>query len=274
MIKVKSGIYQSLLFDFPDIIHGFSTKQFGNMRDRAKRKIFLSALRVDEASLVQQEQIHKAAIHVVNDSDRGRTIRGADGLVYKYEIASPSARNDKLVVLSVHTADCVPLLAVDPIKRIVGVAHAGWKGTTLHIGKKCIGEMEKLGGNVQNIHVVIGPRIGVCCYQITKDRADVFRTEFTHHSRNWGIFNSGNEDPASRDCVNSDVIKERNGNFFADIGKANYIDLLAAGVKPEHIDYDPSLCTCCRTNDFYSFRKGKGVLEGEMLGVIGFRKPI
>jgi len=262
MYKTTQGVYKSKLFDGFSVVHGFSTRQFGDMRDPVKRKIFLSALRIDEASLVQQEQIHKDAIHVVSPSDRGRTIIGVDGLVYK------QLSDDNPIVLSMHTADCVPLFAVDPVERIIGVAHAGWKGTTLHIGKKCIKEMEKLGAAASDIRVVIGPRIGACCYQITKDRADVFRTEFTHHSRKWGIFNSGNEDPASRDCVNSDVIKERNGNFFADIGKANYIDLLSVGVKPEYIDYDSSLCTCCRTNDFYSFRKGKGVLEGEMLGIV------
>ena len=257
MIKTKAGIYQSeLLRNFP-IIHGFSTKQFGDMRDPVKRKIFFSALRVDEASLVQQEQIHKAAIYIVSQSDRGRTIPGVDGLAYRKTSTDPP------IILSVHTADCVSLLAVDPMKRIIGVAHAGWKGTTLHIGKKCIKEMEKLGAAASDIRVVIGPRIGACCYQITADRADIFRTEFTQFS-----FPELKKSQFREWCVNSDVIKERNGNFFADIGKANWYDLIDVGIKKEHIDYDPSLCTCCRTNDFYSFRKGKGVLEGEMLGIV------
>jgi len=250
MIKTKSGIYQSELLSNSSIIHGFSTKTFGDMTDRAKRKAFFSALGIEEASLVWEEQIHKDHIHVVVENDRGSTISGVDGLVYKYEIASPSIsfgiRNDNSVVLSVHTADCVPLLAVDPVERIIGVAHAGWKGTTLHIGKKCIREMEKLGATVSNIRVVIGPRIGVCCYQITADRADVFREEYP----------------------GSDVVGEKDENFFADIGKANYLDLLSVGMKPEHIDYDSSLCTCCMTDEFYSFRKSGKRLEGEMLGVI------
>ena len=167
-------------------------------------------------------------------------IPGVDGLVYK------QSSDDNSIALSVHTADCVPLLAFDPMIRIIGSAHAGWKGTTLHIGKKCIREMEKLGATVSNIRVVIGPRIGVCCYQITADRADVFREEYP----------------------GSDVVGEKDENFFADIGKANYLDLLSVGMKPEHIDYDSSLCTCCMTDEFYSFRKSGKRLEGEMLGVI------
>jgi len=265
MIKTKSGIYQSLLLESPNIVHGFSSKRFGDMRNRVKRKTFFSELGIEETSVVWEEQIHKDHIHVVVENDRGTTISDVDGLVYKQ---SP---DDISIVLSVHTGDCVPLLAVDQVGKIIGVAHAGWKGTTLHIGKKLISEMEKLGAQAQHIRVVIGPRIGMCCYTITANRADVFREEFMQSRKAGFSFPELKKSQFREWCVNSDVIKERNGNFFADIGKANYIDLLSVGIKPEHIDYDRTLCTCCRTNDFYSFRKGKGVLKGEMLGVIGSR---
>lgn len=244
MIKTKRGIYQSELLDAPSIVHGFSTKQFGDMTDKKKRKIFLSALGIGEEFLVWQEQIHKGAIRVVAAADRGTTISGADGLMYK------KIQGNDQITLSVHTADCVPLLAHDPIEDIIGAAHAGWKGTILHIGKNLIKEIERSGANRRDIRVVIGPRIGKCCYEIDENRTDAFRTEFSE----------------------SDVVEEREGKLFADIGKANYIDFLSIGIKPEHIDYDPSLCTCCKADDFYSFRKSQGVLEGEMLGVIGFRQ--
>jgi hypothetical protein len=242
MKKNTSGIYQSRACNFSEIVHGFSTRQFGDMREKEKRKSFLLALGIQVESVVWQEQIHRDVIRVVGAIDRGTTISGVDGMVYKKNL------NDPPIVLPVHTADCVPLLAVDPVEKIIGVAHAGWKGTTLHIGKKCIREMEKLGANASDIRVVIGPRIGMCCYTITANRADVFREKFP----------------------GSDVVVEKDENFFADIGKANYLDLLSVGIKPGHIDYDPSLCTFCKDDDFYSFRKSGLPMEGEILGIIGF----
>lgn len=283
MFKTKTGIYQSELFNNLSVIHGVSTKTFGDMRNKKKRNAFLSALGISEESLVWQEQVHRDAIHIVADADRGKTIRGVDGMVYchsgtrdgiqrinidscfparnAFSIADAGGRrndnlatglprqfNEKSIILSVHTADCVPLLAVDPVANVIAVAHAGWKGTVSHIGFKLIKKMELLGSKVQNIRVVIGPRIGGCCYEIDKKRADVFRNEFP----------------------GSDVIEEKDGKLFADIGKANYLDLIASGIQLNHVDFHPSLCTYCMKDDFYSFRRSGKPLEGEIIGVIGF----
>lgn len=243
MYKTPQGIYQSKIFDDPGLIHGFSTKRLGDMQNKNDRKKFLAALEIDESSLVQEQQVHGDSIHVVHLEDRRKTINGVDGLVYKKE------SNTSPITLSVHTADCVPLLFFDPVANIIASAHAGWKGTTLHIGKKVIGEMEKLGVHPGDIRVVIGPRICGTCYDVTKARADMFKKEFP----------GGN------------VVSERYGKLYVDIGKANYQDLLVAGVTPKHIDYDSSLCTYCRTGEFHSFRQEGNKLKGEIMGIISLK---
>jgi len=215
------------------------------MRDQEKRKIFLSALGVDEASLVQQEQIHKDKIQIISQYDSGRMIPGVDGLVYK------QSSDDNSIALSVHTADCVPLLAFDPMIRIIGSAHAGWKGTTLHIGRTLIKQMKQCGSNVSDIRVAIGPHIGVCCYDVDDTRMRVFQQLWDE---------------------NSGVVIHKEGKSYIDLGKANKDDLLSSGIPEKHIDSDPSLCTYCNTSDFYSFRKSGAPLAGEIMGVIGFRK--
>jgi len=246
MLKVTQGIYKSKLFDFPSLIHGFSSKTFGDMRDAEKRKIFLSSLGLPESSLVQQEQVHKDNIHSVTLHDRGKIIPGVDGLVYKDEIASP---NDQGVILSVHTADCVPIMAVDPVARVIGVVHAGWKGTTLHIGKKMVEAMVSLGSIVQDIRVVIGPHICGNCYEVDRTRSDIFESEFPSYS---------------------DIVFNRNGKLYVDIGKANWHDVISLGIQKEHIDTDTSGCTYEHCDELYSFRRSGRPLEGEMMGVIGF----
>ena len=268
MNKTTQGIYQSPLFDSPSIIHGFSTKQYGDMREKEKRKTFLSAFHTQEESLVWQEQVHGGGIHVVTENDRGKIIQGVDGLSYCInkvchreerrdeaisiiKIASPpkADRNDKVVVISVHTADCVPLLFYDPVSQMIGAAHAGWRGTVLHIGQKMVKTMEALGSKPCNIRVVIGPHICGKCYSVEKERADIFRKEFN----------------------NRDVMREENGKYLIDIGIANYTDFITCGVDSAHIDFDQSLCTYCTNDEFYSFRRSGLPLEGEILGVIGFR---
>lgn len=246
MVKIKSGIYQSELFQGFPIVHGFSSKTFGDMRDAEKRKIFLTSLGLPESSLVQQEQVHKDNIYSVIRRDRGRIIPGVDGLVYKDEIDSS---NDNGVILSVHTADCVPIMAVDPVARVIGVVHAGWKGTTLHIGKKMIEAMVSLGSIVQDIRVVIGPHICGTCYEVDRTRSDVFEREF----------------PSYPDiCLNKD------GKVYVDIGKANWYDCISLGIQKEHVDADTSVCTYEYCDELYSFRRSGRPLEGEMMGVIGF----
>lgn len=255
MNKSATGIYHSKQFYFPGIIHGFSTKKFGDMRIAKNRNAFLSVLGIDASSLVWQEQIHKDVIHIVSHLDKGKTISGVDGLVYcchsGFELESSDDNktiDSEAIVFSVHTADCVPILAVDPLAKVIGAAHAGWKGTLLHIGKTLVKDMEKLGATPLDIRIAIGPRIGACCYAVDDERELMFQKEFGQYT---------------------DIVVKRNEKSFVDLGKANYYDFLSVGISSVHIDYDPSLCTFCMKDDFYSFRRSGKPLEGEMIGVIG-----
>lgn len=238
-------MYQSSLFDAVGVIHGFSTKHVGDMRDTEKRNAFLLSLGIQEESLVWQEQIHGDVIRIVTGDNHGKIIKGADGLVYKKLLADPP------IVLSVHVADCVPLVFFDPVQNIIGVAHAGWKGTALHIGQKMILTMESLGSKTGDIRITIGPSVCGSCYEVAYDREQTFRKEFPQHP---------------------DILSQNKEKTFLNLGLANKYDLMTLGVQEQNIDYDPSLCTSCHIEDFYSFRKNGNRIEGEIMGVIGFGK--
>ncbi|MCJ7792602.1 MAG: polyphenol oxidase family protein, partial [Candidatus Marinimicrobia bacterium] len=159
---------------YPEIIHGFSTRQFGDLKPRnisqknQNLDVFLKHLGIGGKQLVVGEQLHRERVAVVDGEDRGCIIPGVDGLISK----------DEEVFLGVNIADCIPMLFYDPEKKIVAVCHAGWKGTLKKIGQKVIEKMGRLGSKPERIIVGIGPHIKACCYNIPHKRARPFYEEF------------------------------------------------------------------------------------------------
>jgi len=209
------------------IVHGYSTRT-------QSRECFFDELGISKDDVVQGEQVHGIRIAVVTDGDKGKILSGTDGLVSK---RSP---------IAVAFADCVPVLAVDKDAGIIGTAHAGWKGTLGGIAGELIAEMKKNGANVGNVYISIGPHIGMCCYNIKEDRAGEFQKKFG---------------------MNEKISIKYQGEWRLDIGYANYVQLLDAGVMKDHIDA-PVICTSCRVAEFHSFRKDSKEKFGVQLGVI------
>jgi hypothetical protein len=211
------------------------------MRDTEKRAVFLSNFGFQEDAVVWQEQVHSDMIQSVTSHDSHTVIPEVDGIVYKKQ------KGDPQVVLSVHTADCTPLLFLDPEEHIIGAAHAGWKGTLLHIGRKMISRMIQLGSRTSHIYVCVGPHICGDCYDVDDIRRNAFEKEFP----------------------NSDVVSDKNNKAYVDIGRASALDVEKEGVQKNHIDIAPSFCTYENEHLFYSYRKTGKPLNGEIIGVIG-----
>ncbi len=150
---------------------------------------------------------------------------------------------------AVFFADCVPVLCVDPKNKVIAAVHAGWKGTVGKIAVNSIDAMQKAGAEAENILVSIGPHIGMCCYDVPEERAKLFLDAF------------------DREPKVASIIE---GSWHLDLGYTNYLQLMSAGVKPEHIDAPPT-CTSCQVNDFFSYRKDSKETFGEMMGVIGWK---
>jgi len=234
----SAGVYQSSVFpDVHGLRHGFSSRVNGDARD----------LHVVEDVLVREgfvgrqftgaEQIHGKGVAVVSDSVSG-IVAEADAL-----IVAASGR-----VVGVRTADCVPILLADPVAGIAASVHAGWRGTVAGVVRETVDAMCREGAAADRLCVAVGPHIGGCCYTVTKDRADTF---------------------VSRYGTDSGVVREKNGVRYLDLGAANYTDLITAGIRREAIDRS-SLCTSCRNDLFYSYRKDSTETFGEMIGYIGF----
>lgn len=175
-------------------------------------------------NLTRNSQIHSSIVNKIDEKNIGQRIDG-DALI----------SNVKEVPLLILTADCVPVVIIDPKNKAIGVAHAGWRGTYDKICKNTIDEMIKnYKSNPEDLICVIGPSIGPCCYEVSKDLVEKFNTNLANHA---GEF---------------DIIKD--DKYFLDLWKINELTLKDCNVKDENI-INLQICTNCNHDKFYSYRK-------------------
>lgn len=179
-------------------------------------------------------QTHKTDIRVVKSEDKGK------GLIKErdYSDIDGLVTDEKNIPLFTFYADCVPLFFLDPNKKIIGVAHGGWRGTVEKIAAKMIETMKgNFGSNPKDILVGIAPSIGSCCYEVSKDVFDQFSENFKDVST---------------------ILKELdNGKWKLDLWQANKIALEEQGVPSENITIS-NMCTSCNSDLFFSYRKEEG----------------
>ncbi|HET6370815.1 MAG TPA: peptidoglycan editing factor PgeF [Nitrospiria bacterium] len=149
------------------------------------------------------------------------------------------------VVLAVSTADCVPLLFFESRARVIGAAHAGWRGTMKGIASRVVASLaEMYGTSPEAIRVAIGPRIGPCCFEVGEEVLSQISAD--HY-----------------DEVVSRPTRER---AFLDLAELNRLQLTEAGVPPEAI-HIAALCTACHPDRFFSYRRDRG-RSGNMISGI------
>lgn len=148
--------------------------------------------------------------------------------------------------LCVSTADCVPLLLVDPVEKVIAVVHAGWRGTALNISGKVVDVMkEKFGTAPGNVIVAMGPSIGLCCYEID--------TQVYEKLYPW--LKEGHVRPSFRA-----------GHTYVDLQGVNRTQLIAKGIPEGNID-EIKLCTSCQSAYFFSYRRD-GAQVGRQMSFI------
>jgi YfiH family protein len=161
------------------------------------------------------------------------------------------------VTLFMRFADCVPILLYDPVRKVAGIVHAGWKGTVRQAASAAIDRMRKVySSNPRNVLAAIGPSIGSHHYEVGEEVVEEVRQTF----------------PLDAKTLLQPVI-QRNVDEFAtmkytfDLWGANRLLLERAGVKQIEI---PGICTACHLVDWYSHR-GEGGQTGRFGVLIGLR---
>jgi polyphenol oxidase len=199
------------------VFHGFLMKPRDESLQRAAVEEAVSAFSFKSYVLMNQE--HGDTVHTIKHGERPTS---GDGIVLL----------EKQVAGIIKTADCLPVILYSESMQVVAIVHSGWRGTALGIARKAAQQMMALGVKAESMGALIGPGIGVCCYEVQEDVAGVFRA-------------AGFTDP---------VIQRRNGLEFLDLKKANVQMLHNEGIKTI---YDVGLCTSCRQDLFHSARRDK-----------------
>jgi YfiH family protein len=231
-------------FAFDEIKWGLSEKKDGPMKlyfdgalDEAalrNREKFFSTLGVDLNNIVSADLAHGNNVAVVEKTDGGRVITDTDALVTK----------EPGMFLTVTGADCVPIYFYDPKCRVVGLAHAGWRGVVKNIAAAIIGTMErKYGSDPADIFVCIGPHIRSHHFEVKEDVAKEF-------------------------ALYPDRVLKPEDKILIDLGGVVKDQLVAAGVNENNIEIDQA-CTFCENEKYFSFRHDKPPKLQAMVAYIG-----
>lgn len=262
----------------PWLIHGFSTKPGGvSTQDGQKvlnlgftdwdtkenilenRRRFQSALGASDLKLISLKQIHSDVVHLF-DATPVEICQG-----------DASLTNRPGLLLGVQTADCVPILLVDPKKRAIAAIHVGWRGTLARIVVKAIGQMQMhFKSKPADLLAAIGPSIGACCYEVGTEVATKFLSQFAEAPDWFDEFRTGDEpNPVQWLNMMPPGHQPPPKNVLLDLRKANRAQLLGAGLRAPNI-FLSDLCTACRRDLLFSYRK-EGPQSGRLLSVIGIR---
>jgi YfiH family protein len=218
----------------PGLVHGFE-QRLGPAgwedRDETRRRVALALAGAGRLQLLKQ--VHGCRV-------RGAPWEGRPE-------ADAAVADEPGVILGIETADCQPVLLVDPVARRVAAAHAGWRGTVAGVSREAVLALVARGSTPRDIVAALGPSIGACCYEVGPELQDAFGTDGAAFFR-----------PGPR------------GKPHLDVRAANVRQLEEAGIAPGQIHHVAD-CTMCRADLYHSYRReGKGA--GRMISYVGFRQ--
>ena len=198
----------------------------------------LGALGLSVEQMVSPYQVHGARVGLVGSGHRGTVQPACDALV----------TNEAAVPLLLRFADCVPVLFFDPVRRAVGIAHAGWRGVAVNVVGETVRTLaERLQCDPSGLWAGIGPAIGPCCYDVQPEVLDAVRRACPPDAR---------------------ISRTAGEKIFLDLPGAVRAQLVAAGVG--RIE-ESNLCTACRVDEFFSHRLecGRTGRFGVLIGLTG-----
>ena len=212
---------------------GFTTRRAGGELSGV-----LPLLGWEGLPVVRLAQRHGSrVVNILSLEEASRPLQEADGL-------TTACRG---LVLTVASADCVPLVLFDPDRPAGAVIHAGWRGTRSRIVRGGVEALRRsFGCRPEGLRAMIGPAIGHCCYRVGREVVEAF---------------------LSAGFSPDVVLREDGDGAFLDLPEANRRDLVDSGLDPSRI-HSVGLCTRCLAGLFPSYRRdGSGT--GRILTFLG-----
>jgi len=204
-------------FSSPEIKAFFTTKILGDNAEKVKA--VSNAINISKEKVYLPIQKHTGKVHIL-ESDLQPVV--ADAVV----------TGDKQVLIGVLVADCVPVLLYDPVMKVIGAVHAGWRGTAQQILKNTILVMrERFDCIPQNVSIAIGPSIRQCSYEVGQEV----------------------KERVVRATGEGSYYHKEGEKHYIDIASANKIQALLMNVPEENI-WQSSECTFCNPGKYHSYR--------------------
>ena len=207
---------------------GISLKKFPNSHPEDRKKT-ASLFDLDPVQIVIPDQTHSNNVVICTESGG---ISNTDGLI----------TNEKLV-LTIQVADCIPIYLVDPVVKIIGLLHAGWRGIANGIVLNGIQKLIQLNANPHNVIALLGPSIRQCCFEVGLEVARKLDSSFVRNGRKGG-----------RMVKLQGIVQSQ---------------LTESGVNQKKI-IDINECTFCLGEKYHSFRR-EGESAGRMITILGWQ---
>ena len=243
---VSEGIYATMNLDY----------NRGDERSRVLEnyKRIGKVLDVPLENMVTAKQTHTTNIRLVTVEDKGKgVVRPVD-----YDDIDGLITQEKGIMLVTAYADCVPLYFVDPVKKAIGLAHSGWRGTVREMGACMVRAMgEQFGSRPENLVAAIGPSICQDCYEVSEDVAEEFvdllagTEELLQEIHESGCYDDGR---GFRQVVEKG---KGPGKYQLDLWLANLLILRKAGIPLKQIAVT-DICTCHNPDYLFSHRASQG----------------
>ena len=215
--------YESRDFGLECGIRIFFSDSDVDMKNPRDIRRFCSECGINEKRLTYLNQVHGTKIVKIGENNVKSVCEG-DAIVTDIEDTP----------IMIYVADCVPVAVIDDVKRVAGLAHCGWRGTYGRITQKLIDFMvDEYSSKIEDLKCIIGPSIGACCYEVSKELAQKFNLEFTNYDSKLYIMD--------------------NESYYLDLWKINRLILEEKGVSAANI-IDAAQCTCCSNGRFHSYR--------------------
>ena len=220
-----------------------TSRNEGQARIPFNRELVAATFGFEPGQLITMDQVHGDRIWILDKtpSPSGPPLNcRSDALL----------TNQRGIAIAVLTADCVPIVLVDPKRMAVGIIHAGWRGTLLGIAPKVLDAMiANFGSHPEDLLVAIGPSIGECCYEVDEAVMGPFRSS----GWNWQDFSR----------------PKGNDKWHLNLAQANIDQMRARGISEDRCCW-VRVCTRCNNDILFSYRaEGTGV--GEQISFIQLR---
>ncbi len=242
------SISSAALAEYPTLRHASTTRAYtvpgiSRLSELLEIRDHLSA---PDSFLTFGEQQHTNQVGVVTSEI---VVKNQHTGYWRFSHTDAIVSSLKNVTLAIQTADCAPIFLFDPIQEVIALAHAGWKGTLGRVVTNTVAQMQLLGSAAQDIVAWVGPMAGGCCYEVSDELVDKFKSEFS-------------------DLPVESVCRGRH----LDLVEINCQQLTQSGLSHENV-HRSNICTIHNCDKFHSYRADNGT-HGRIISAMVMLEPV